>query len=364
MPLKKVPSPKEGYPNYADYFAADFGEVLRELGVSCEFLSSFEMYKKGDFDGVIREALEMADKIQDIYKQVSGSKKREMGWLPFQVVCENCGKLGTTRVHGWDGKTVAYTCEKSLVKWAEGCGFEGRIPPFGGTGKLPWKVDWPAHWKVLGITIEGAGKDHSSAGGSRDIAAVLCKQVFHIENPYNLPYEFFLLGGRKMSTSKGIGLKARDIKELLPASVARFLFCRTDYRQTVEFEPIGTMAIPDLFDEYDRCFKAYVEGSDENLSRAFEMAQIGEIPHKKETFLPRFRDVAAYIQMPNVDILNKYEEIKGKKLSELEIKIINERAKYAKIWLEKYAPDEFKLSLSEILPEKAKELSVEQKQFL
>jgi lysyl-tRNA synthetase class I len=26
-----------------------------------------------------------------------------------------------------------------------------------------WKVDWAAHWKAIGITVEGAGKDHMSA---------------------------------------------------------------------------------------------------------------------------------------------------------------------------------------------------------
>ena len=65
-----------------------------------------------------------------------------------------------------------------MVKWAQGCDHEGKISPFGGTGKLPWKVDWAAHWKVLGITIEGAGKDHASKGGSYDIAMMLCEKGF------------------------------------------------------------------------------------------------------------------------------------------------------------------------------------------
>lgn len=363
LPLKKVPSPKEGFPNYADFFAADFGQVLRDLGVEAQFLSSWDMYHNGDFDGVIREALDNAEKIQDIYQKVSGSKKRELGWLPLQVICESCGKVGTTRVHGWDGGMVEYTCEENLVKWAQGCSFTGRISPFGGNAKLPWKVDWPAHWKVLGITIEGAGKDHSSKGGSRDIAAELVKEVFHIENPYNLPYEFFLLGGKKMSTSKGIGLKAREVKDILPLSVARFLFCRTDYRQTVEFDPIETMAIPDLFDEYDRCFKAYIESSDEFLSRTFEMAQVGELPHKKEIFLPRFRDVVNYIQLPDVDLKSKFEEIKGSALNENEESILREREKYAKVWLQKYAPEKFNLQMSDSLPTNL-DLDIEQKEFL
>ncbi len=364
FPLKKAPSPKAGFASFGDYFADDFKKVLASLGTNPQYYSSWDLYHEGKFDKAIKIALDNADKIQDIYQKVSGSKKREAGWLPLQVICQNCGKLGTTRVHDWDGETVAYTCEPNMVKWARGCGYSGRISPFGGNGKLPWKVDWPAHWMVLGITIEGAGKDHSSAGGSRDIARELVKEVFHINEPYNLPYEFFLIGGKKMATSKGLGFKARDLTDLLPLEVGRFLFCRVDYRQTVEFDPVGTIAIPDLFDEYDRCYQAYIENSDENLARTFEMSQTGNLPPKEKTLLPRFRDVVNYIQMPNVDVLKKYEEIKGEKLSETEINLVRERAKYAKIWLEKYAPDEFRLQASEVLPEKVKELTDQQKNFL
>ncbi len=364
FPLKNAPSPKDGFASFADFFADDFKKVLESLGVWPKYYSSWDLYHEGKFDNAIKIALDNADKIQDIYQKISGSKKKEAGWLPLQVICQNCGKLGTTRVHDWDGETVAYTCEKEMVKWAEGCGFTGRISPFGGNGKLPWKVDWPAHWMVIGITIEGAGKDHASAGGSMDIARELVNQVFKINEPYNFPYEHFLIGGKKMASSKGLGFQARDSQAILSPEVARFLFVRTDYKQSLEFNPVGTMAIPDLFDEYDRCFKAFIDDSDENLSRAFEMSQIGETPHKKEILLPRFRDVVNYIQMPNVDVFIKYEEIKGAKLSEAEINILKERAEYAKIWIEKYAPDEFRIKLSENLPEKAKELTGEQKQFL
>jgi lysyl-tRNA synthetase, class I len=140
-----------------------------------------------------------------------------------------------------------------MVAWAKGCGHTGQISPFNGTGKLPWKVDWPAHWKVIGVTIEGAGKDHSSSGGSRDIARELCKHVFQYPHPYNLPYEFFLIGGKKMSSSKGLGLKARDLTGVFPSSVGRFLFTRTDYRQAIEFDPAGYHGNTGrIFDEYDR----------------------------------------------------------------------------------------------------------------
>ncbi|MDP1721786.1 MAG: lysine--tRNA ligase [Candidatus Gottesmanbacteria bacterium] len=346
-PLRTARSPEKGYESFAEYFTKDFKKVLKDIGVSATYLSSWDMYREGTFNGVIREALDNSEKIQDIYQRVSGSKKREKGWMPLQVICEKCGKLGTTRVHDWDGDTVKYTCEPTMVTWAKGCGYTGSISPFDGRGKLPWKVDWPAHWKVLGVTIEGAGKDHSSAGGSRDIAKALCEEVFHISNPYNLPYEFILIGGKKMSSSKGLGLKARDLTNLLPSSVGRFLFTRTDYRRAIEFDPMGTMAIPDIFDEYDRCWQAYNEGGDEELSHAFEYAQTGVVPLPVPgLFIPRFRDIANYRQLPNVDLQGKLEAMKGSPLSKIEHSILADRLPYTAVWLDTYAPDEYRYQIS------------------
>ncbi|MCL4366174.1 lysine--tRNA ligase, partial [Patescibacteria group bacterium] len=88
FPLRNAPSPKEGFDSFADFFAEDFKKVLNSLGVNPQFFSSYDMYKQGKFDEVIKIALDNAEKIQDIYQKVSGSKKKDAGWLPLQVVCE------------------------------------------------------------------------------------------------------------------------------------------------------------------------------------------------------------------------------------------------------------------------------------
>lgn len=364
FPLRATPSPKDGYKSYAEYFAQDFKNNFKDLGVEAQFLSSWDMYHEGKFDEVIKMALDSSEKIQDIYQKISGSRKKEKGWLPFQVICENCGKLGTTRVYAWDGKEVSYKCEPNMVAWAKGCGHEGKISPFGGKGKLPWKVDWAAHWKVMGVTIEAAGKDHASKGGSYDIALTLCDEVFGYPRPFNFGYEFFLIGGKKMSSSKGLGLKAHDLVKIMPAELGRFVFTRTNYKEQIEFDLMGTMAIPDLFDEYDEAWQAYVAGTDENLARTFILSQISEVPAKNPIFLPRFRDIANYLQLPDVDLLKKFEEGKGSPLSEKEKEILKEREKYAKVWLENYAPEEFREQMSGKLPVEAKKLSSEQKSYL
>jgi lysyl-tRNA synthetase class 1 len=345
--LREVPSPDPKYDSLGTLIAEDFKKVLQELGFEAKFLSSYDLYKQGKFDEVIKIALDNAEKIQDIYHRVSGSQKKEKGWLPFQVVCQKCGKLGTTLVNGWDGKEVFYKCDPNLVSWATGCGYQGKISPFGGTGKLPWKVDWAAHWKVIGVTIEGAGKDHSSAGGSYDIAMTLCKEVFNYPTPFKLPYEWFIVGGKKMSSSKGVGFKAHDITKIFPPEISRFLFVRTDYKQAIDFDPLETMAIPDLFDEYDRCWQAFNNNSNENLSRAFELSQIKEVPKRNpKLFIPRFRDIANYMQFPSEsNFENRLAEIKRSSLTSIEKNLIKERERYAKYWLENYAPGDFKITL-------------------
>lgn len=348
MPLKLFPSPDPKFENMADMFSSDFVNSIKSLGVEAKILSSWELYHQGKFDGVIKDALDNAEKIQDIYQKVSGSQKKEAGWLPFQVVCEKCGKLGTTKVFAWDEKEVSYKCEPNLVKWAVGCGYEGRISPFGGTGKLPWKVDWAAHWKVIGITVEGAGKDHASKGGSYDIAMTLCEEVFKYEKPFRLPYEFILIGGKKMSSSKGIGLKAHDLVKILPPEVGRFLFARGGIKSQSNFDPVETDAIPALFDDYQKAADAYFSKGDEDLARAFELSQTGEI--KKPPTI-RFSVLAQWVQMPNME-----EEVKKEGLEIW--------AEYARVWIEKFASDKDKFTVQTTVPAVVQNLTAGQKTFL
>lgn len=365
--LKMIPSPDKKFGNLADFLADDLKRSLENLGFEARYISSWNLYKEGKFDEVIKLALDNSEKIQDIYHKVSGSAKKEAGWLPFQVICEKCGKLGTTKVFAWDGEKVSYKCEPNLVTWAVGCGHEGKVSPFGGTGKLPWKVDWAAHWKVIGVTIEGAGKDHASAGGSYDIAMTICREIFGYPMPYKLPYEFILIGGKKMSSSKGLGLKAHDLGNILPASVGRFLFVSSDIKSQSNFDPVGTMAIPDLFDEYDKAWEAYDKGGDEKLARTYVLSQIAKVPEKeKGFFVPRFRDIANFLSqgLGEEEILGKFTDIKGGRVDESEQKVLLERIKYAKVWLEKYAPDEFRFEMTDKLPKEVKSLSSAQKKYL
>ncbi len=363
-PLFRIPSPEKGFGSFSEYYAKEFIDVFHKIGCNPDVVWTSNLYQEGKFDELIKIYLDNTDKIRKLFKE-QYKNFNEKEYFPYQPICPSCGKIATTKITKWDGEFVHFICKEDAAKYTIGCGFEGKVKPEKQNGKLPWKIEWSAHWKTLGITIEWSGKDHMTAGGSHEIASKICEKILNYPTPYAESYEHLLLGGKKMSSSKGIGSSAREVADILPPYLLRFVFVRVDYRETIDFNPIGTMMIPDLFDEYDRCWQAYNTGSDENLSRIFEYSQIDKVPEKNpKLFLPRFRDIANYIQHPTVTIADKFRQLKGEQLTSGELNILSELEKYARIWIEKYAPEEYRLHMTEKLPSEASTLNKKQKEYL
>lgn len=345
IPICYAPSP-DGNGTFGEYFAKMFEDVFKEIGIEAEIYLASDYYKKGVYDEAIRFVLDNASKVRKVYSEMY-SKEVPDSWFPLQVICPNCGKLGTTKVTSWDGKEVEFECSSTLVKWAEGCGTTGMISPFGGNAKMPFKVEWAAKWWTFGVTIEGAGKDHASAGGTYDIARKIIKDVFGKEPPLKLPYEFFLYDGKKMSSSKGLGLTGQELLKVLPPQLVRFLMIKTEPNSTVEFNPFETLIIPKLYDDYLKAAEEHKMDPFSELGRAFELSQVGEVQYPP-TF--RFLTLAQWVQMPNME-----KEIAKEGLSEW--------APYARVWVEKYAPENDKFLIQKELPDLSS-LSSGQKEYL
>lgn len=355
-PLFTIPSPVDGLV-LSEYFSKEFVETAARVGANPQFLRMSELYKSGKMDRVIKEALEAVHEIKEIYKRVSHADKGAK-WYPFQPICEKCGKIGSTTVTDWDGKEVSYICEEAKVEWAKGCGHKGKISPFGGTGKLYWRVEWPARWKALNITVEGEGKDHWAAGGSREMADVLTREVFHYPCPADIRYDFFVIGGKKMSSSKGLGVSAKEMSEILPPELVRYLMAKKP-KKVIEFDPAG-ITIPNLFDDYDRAMKAFMgEVEFPDIARAYEVVQDSGF---EPGYRMRFSKVALAIQMPKIDIKDEAVTEKGAKLTEYEVKNLEERIEYAQKWLDKYAPADFVFKVLDEQP--PVKLTAVQKEFL
>lgn len=349
MPLCNIPSPEKGYKNYAQFYALEFCRVFESIGSNPEIIWSSELYRTGKMNEVVKTALDKADKVRAIYERIS-KKKGPEDWHPLQVLCEKCGKAGTTYVSAWDGTVVTYTCRPEMAAWAQGCGHRGTVDPFDGRAKLHWKVDWAAHWKVIGVTIESSGKDHMSAGGSYDVAKATAEEVFEIEAPYPMNgYEWFTIGGKKMASSKGIGASAVEVSTILPPDLTRFLITRTPIERHLDFNPYGD-TILNLFDDFDRCLKAYYDREEgilpdgkqgevlSDFARIFELSKVREYPEKR-FFIPRFRTIVN-LTKSHTDIADFFSSQKGSTLTKIEKEILDERLKYAEIYIQKYAVEQ------------------------
>jgi lysyl-tRNA synthetase class 1 len=373
-PLAHVPDPSgDCHESYARHFAGIFTDVFDRLGVRPDrYYWMSDIYPTGAMDPYIRTALDRAALVRDIYRRVANVQHPDT-WHPIGVVCPNCGKVGTTIVTDWDGEKVYFECRADLVTWARGCGTSGWVSPFGGAAKLPWNLEWAAQWSLFGVTIEPGGKDLSTAGGSRDRSDAIAREVFEREPPLNVPYEFLNLGGKKMSSSKGVGAAAHTIAEVIPPEQLRFLFLRPRPNQAIEFDPDGTDAVPRLFDEFDK-FAAATAGKEvkgelppgyEATFRYSLLDPTADVAAEAALFRPAFSHLALLVQIPGVDVAARVEAEKGSPLTSREHRILDERVAAAQAWLETYAPASAKIAVRyDAVPEEARDLDAAQRRFL
>lgn len=361
-PLCNIPAPNgSNASDFADHYISDFLEIFKELGVEANIYRMRDVYRSGKFNDAIQIILENAGIVREIYKDVSGSD-RPSDWYPYQVVCENCGKIGTTEVFNYENGKVSYRCRKDLVSWAEGCSHEGKVSPFNGNGKLPWKLEWAAKWFVFGITVEGAGKDHCTKGGSRDIACQVIKKVFNKIPPLNIPYEFFLVKGAKMSSSKGVGASARSMADFLPPEVLRYLMIKPLPKRSVNFSTDLNPMLK-LFNEYDTliCSKNTSDMDEEKL----QLINMIEVLSEPKGFTPiSFQLLISLLQLPHISIDKEISKRLGKELTEQDRLHLEKRVKSARYWLDHFASDEDIFELQDVLPSSWVDLSEAQKLFL
>ena len=98
-PLAHVPDPAgDCHPSYARHFAGIFVDTFAGLGIHPDrYYWMSDLYPTGDLDPYLRLALDRADRVRDIYRRVA-NVQHPRNWHPVQVICETCGKIGTTIV--------------------------------------------------------------------------------------------------------------------------------------------------------------------------------------------------------------------------------------------------------------------------
>ena len=252
VPYSEIPNPfNNEYKSYGDHFTALLRESTEMIGAPVEFISTTDMYNEGMFEGVVREALQNLPLTREILNKYQKNVSKD--YVPFIPQCEKCRKL-TTGVKKVDMnlELVEYECEgfaDAEGVRVSGCGHEG-VATFR-EGKLSWRFEWPADWKILKIDFEPFGKDH--AEGSWPSGQEIARKIFEIEPPVPMVYEWFTLGGKALSSSKGNIVTVGDMFELVEPEIVRYFFAKNPNKQRdLDLEKIDTLV--DEFDEFERAY--------------------------------------------------------------------------------------------------------------
>ncbi len=368
MPYIDIPAPESGYDSFVDYFVEPFLDVLPEFGVRPKVYSSSEVYRSGRLVDEIETALEQAEKIRDILNKYRSDPLSE-DWLPYDPVCEKCGRIATTRAYDWEDNYVYYTCDSA--DYVEGCSHEGKADYTEGEGKLTWRVEWPARWHMLDVVCEPFGKDHAADGGSYDTGKHIVREVFGMEPPEPVPYEWISLGGDPMSSSKGRVFTLEEWLEVAEPELLRYFIFRSKALKAVDFDP--GVPLLELYQEYRRLEEVYFdreevsESREEQMKRVYELSQTDDVPDHFPERIP-IRLAAIMIQVAR-DVGHVIEILKRKGVLEnpedWEIELAKERLRKANNWIKKYAPENEKLEILEEVPKDIGEkLTTPQKKFL
>lgn len=341
-PLSDVPDPLGGCNSFGEHFLNEAKEVMKEADVHPILEKVSDIYKKGKFDSYAKLFLENFEETKRAVFESSLRQNLPKDWNVLMPICSNCGRIATTIVTEFDENSYSYEDIRD-VKYTKGCGYKGESKISDHTYKLTWRLHWPSWMDIFKTSIEGAGMDHHTKGGSWDTAVAVHKTLFKKEPPIGYKFGFVLLHGKKYSKSKGIGLGITDILELIPPELTKYSLLRPDIQENKDIDPTGYNLMR-LFDEFLAASK--IDLNSKEISRADRKKAIAFLlSTKKMRWSASFADLLMYYQL--YKDWDKVGEILGDK----------EGAKYLKPYIEKwveeeFAPDEYNFSLK---PTKIKE---------
>ncbi|MGH9999781.1 MAG: lysine--tRNA ligase, partial [Nitrososphaeraceae archaeon] len=158
-----------------------------------------------------------------------------------------------------------------------GCGYKGEANIGNAEGKLAWKVEFAARWKIFDVRFEAYGKDIMDSVKINDW---VCEEILNFPHPLHIKYEMFLdKRGKKISKSAGNVLTPQKwMKYGTPQSLLLLLFKRITGTRHVGIEDI-----PSLMDEYD----------------LYEDLYFGKLKETNESKMIKLRGIYEYVNHLN-----------------------------------------------------------------
>ncbi len=241
-PLTSVPDPFGEYDSFGEHNNAMLRRFLDTFGFEYEFYSAKEFYESGQFDEVLKRAVERYDEIMAIMLK-SLREERQQTYSIFLPLHPESGRVMYVPMKKVCAETYTVTFDDETGK-------EWTVPVTGGHVKLQWKPDFGARWAALGVDFEMYGKEHAT---NEKIYDAICRALGG-RAPEHFSYELFLdENGQKISKSSGNGVSIDEWLTYAPTeSLAYFMYQKPKTAKRMHFD-----VIPKAYDEYHQQLRAY-----------------------------------------------------------------------------------------------------------
>ncbi|MCC6034488.1 MAG: lysine--tRNA ligase [Desulfurococcaceae archaeon] len=351
-PLIRVPDPEGCHSNWVEHYWKDFGPFIGEFtDGEIEVVTTTELYKN-KLKEFTKLVFENREKVRMVINKYRGRKQYKEGWIPFEPICEKCGRIDTTSsTRIVDEEHVEYVCS--------GCGHRGVSSIE--NGKLMWRIEWVGVWWSLGVDFEAYGKDHAMPGGSRDSCVDLAVNVFNMQPPEGIPYEWVewkTPDGKlaDMGSSDFLGFTPREWLEVAHPHVFRFIVLKTPPMKKFA---VGLHEVPHYYNIYykaERIYygveKAVSEEEEVLLSRSYELSYPRGLPPREMPEQVPYLHLAILAQIipcekwatEGLTRLKTSGHI-SEKPTEYGLKRILEIMQKAHVWVEKYGPSDMRVKL-------------------
>ena len=363
--LIDVPDPFRCHRNWVDHFWVDFGGVLDRFAPDVRIVTTTETYERPEMQAIVRDLASRAEEVRGIVNKYRARRPYPPDWIPFEAFCEACGRIGakTSRI---EGTTATYRCEK--------CGSEGGSSVT--KGKLNWRLEWAALWKVWKVDIEPFGKDHATPGGSRDSCKEIIETLLNTRAPMGIPYEWVGIADRgkdlgDMGSSDFLGFSPAQWLRIGDPEVIRYVYAFNPIARRVVFDLSKVDAYHDTYDGAERLhYSEDREGDEANQARSYALAQLGPVPEGLPYALS-YRHAAFLVQISPADgrlewCLRRLRDtgLLSRDLSEFEETRLERRLAQAGTWVAEYVPENKVVLLETLTPSVADLLTDEDRQAL
>ena len=354
-PVSTIPDLWGCHNSYGEHMSSLLLESLEMVGIEFNPQSAYKLYTSGKLAPQVKKILSKAKLAGEIIKEVTDQDKY-LEVLPYNPICENCGRIYTTQAINFDEKKglVEYICGGDEIQGRkhEGCNHRGWSDISKGEGKLTWKVEFAARWDLLQIDFEAFGKDIFESVMCNDR---VCKEILGYEPPTHARYELFLdKTGSKISKSKGNVFTPQDwLKYGSAQSLALLTYKRMIGSRNLAIDdiPIYMQEIDYLENVYFGRIKESNPARKRKLNGLFEYCWHLKPPDQKSIQIPYTLLVNLIVVAPE----NAFEEFLETRLVEYgylkdgaTLKDVQDRIQYAANWVRDFAQlEEITIELDE-----------------